>query len=284
MPALATLEAATRARLWLAGFERRFCATRHGLIHAFEGPGSGELGRVVCVHGLASSASSFGRVLLDLEPHFERLLALDLPGHGSSPTPRGRLHSRLLVESVEEALFAATESPALLVGNSLGGGLALRFALDHPDRVRGLVLSSPAGAALTHAASTQILDHFEMASLQDGQRFFKKLYHRPLPLERVFAWDLVRHVRRPHLRQLVDELRDAPSFRPSELSALVPPALRGWGASDDLMPPEAREYFEAHSPAHVQSQRWVEVGHSPHVETPRRFTDAVLTFARRLDD
>jgi pimeloyl-ACP methyl ester carboxylesterase len=87
MPAFAALEATARARLRLAGVSSRCCATRHGCVHLFDGLGQGQLGPVICVHGLVSSAASFAQALLALKPHFSRVLALDLLGHGRSAVP-----------------------------------------------------------------------------------------------------------------------------------------------------------------------------------------------------
>jgi pimeloyl-ACP methyl ester carboxylesterase len=282
MAAFAALEAAARARLRLAGVGSRSVATRHGTVHLFDGPGQGPLGPVICVHGLASSAASFARTLLGLQPHFDRVLALDLPGHGRSAVPAGSLRTRALLESLDDALLQATERPALLLGNSLGGGLVLRFALDHPERVRGVVLSSPAGAALQSEEIERLLRAFHLHKVRDGRELFARLYHRPLPLDALFAWDLLRTVRRPHLGELIRDLPDAPSFSRDELGSLAPPALLLWGESDRLMPTSARDYFRAHLPPALQFEALPEVGHSPHLEAPARYVRAVLEFARRI--
>jgi pimeloyl-ACP methyl ester carboxylesterase len=283
MPALQALEAAAMTALRLHGVRRRFCPTRHGVVHVFDGAGLGEFGRVVCVHGLISSAASYARTLLRLRPHFERVIALDLPGHGKSPPPRRRLSPTTLSESVEEVLLEETERPALLVGNSLGGGLALRFAMSHPERVRGLVLTSPAGAALTDPEQDSLLATFHMSSLRDGRRFFERLYHRPPPLSTLFAWDLLRIIGRPHLRELIHALREADAFASAELAQLRTPTLLLWGHSDDLMPDSAYQYFRSHLPAAARIERMPEVGHSPHVESPKRFAEHIVRFARELD-
>lgn len=281
MPVFRALEAAARARLRMAGINSRWLSTRHGRVHAFDGRGQGHLGTVVCVHGLISSAASFARALLGLQVHFERVVALDLLGHGLSPAPPGRLGTRSVIESLDDALLQLTEPPALLLGNSLGGGLVLRFTLDHPERVRGIVLSSPAGATLDALETETLLRAFRMNRVSDGRDFFARLYHHRLPLDALFAWDLLRAIRRPHLRELIDDLSDAPSFSREELAAVAVPTLLLWGESDRLMPTTAREYFRAHLPTTVPYQALSAVGHSPHVEAPDEYVRAVVEFARR---
>lgn len=283
MAVFATLEAAARTRLRLAGVQSRWLATRHGRVHVYDGPGQGRLGPVVCVHGLVSSAASFARTLLGLRRHCDRVLAIDLPGHGQSPTPAGRLGTRSLLESLDDALLQVTERPAYLLGNSLGGGLVLRFALDHPERVRGVVLSSPAGASLEEDEVEALLRAFHLGRLRDGRDFFARLYHHPLPLDGLFAWDLMRAVRRPHLSELIGDLANAPSFSQDELCRLEPPALLLWGESDRLMPESALAYFRAHLPPSARFAPLPEIGHSPHVEAPDAYVRAVVEFARDLD-
>src|SRR5690606_24379236 len=75
------------------------------------------------------------------------VVAIDLPRHGGSRPWTGVLDQARL-QGVLEALLDHIEAErAHLVGHSMGGGLALGLALDHPDRVRGLVVSAPRGPA-----------------------------------------------------------------------------------------------------------------------------------------
>ena len=106
---------------------------------------------VVLLHGGgpgASSWSNFGRNIGVLAQHF-RVLAVDQPGYG---------HSDKLAEHEQYNRYSAAALLALfdhlgleraaLVGNSLGGGTAVRFALDNPDRAGRLVLMGPGGLSV----------------------------------------------------------------------------------------------------------------------------------------
>ena len=73
-----------------------------------------------------------------------RCLALDLPGHGQSSNPPATWHALDNLVRVTRALAHALRArPACLVGHSLGGTIALEFALRYPDEVSGLVLVGP---------------------------------------------------------------------------------------------------------------------------------------------
>jgi pimeloyl-ACP methyl ester carboxylesterase len=106
----------------------------------FGGPADGPL--VVCVHGLGGSHLNWTRLAPLLTPH-ARVLALDLPAHGHTPAA-GRSSD---VQAVQRLLHRfVTEvggGPAVLVGNSLGGLLAVLQAASAPSSVTGLVLISP---------------------------------------------------------------------------------------------------------------------------------------------
>ena len=103
---------------------------------------------VVCLHGLGGAASNWGEVAGRLvERH--RLLIPDLPGHGaSSPLP---VTPNLNPFADIVALVAEREAmaPAVVVGHSLGGVVALRLAVRHPEAVAGLVLAGAAGIVST---------------------------------------------------------------------------------------------------------------------------------------
>lgn len=264
----------------MGGIASRWVCTTQGAVHCYSGVGSGSVPNIVCIHGLGSSASSFASTLLRLRSSARKVSAVDLPGHGRSPAPHKRLSAGVLIRAVDETLHALTRTPALLVGNSLGGGLALRFALRHPERVSALVLTSPAGAPLAGSDLRELLSAFEFLTVRDGRRFFERLYHQVPPLRTALAWDLKRALARPHLRDLVASLDEVPPFSAAELGAIQPPTLVLWGRSDELMPRSARAFFEQHLPAHGSVEVLDNVGHSPHLEAPARFTERLIAFAQ----
>lgn len=107
--------------------------------------GSGET--VVFLHGSgpgASGASNFrGNIAAFVEAGY-RVILPDLIGYGASSKPEGIDYTLdLFVETVFDALRQHGVESAHLVGNSLGGGIAIQIALDNPGFVRSLVLMAP---------------------------------------------------------------------------------------------------------------------------------------------
>jgi 4,5:9,10-diseco-3-hydroxy-5,9,17-trioxoandrosta-1(10),2-diene-4-oate hydrolase len=118
-------------------------------IHVTE-TGAGE--PLVMLHGGgpgASGMSNFRTNLANLGARF-RLIIIDQPGFGGSSKtfPEGQSYWKSSALAVKEVLAAAGIEKAHLVGNSLGGGTALRFALDYPEATDRLVLMGPGGGSV----------------------------------------------------------------------------------------------------------------------------------------
>lgn len=99
---------------------------------------------VVCLHAIGHGAADFARLAARLGDR-RRVLALDWPGQGWSDPDRVAPSSRRYAELLAGFLAAADVGPVVLVGNSVGGGAAIRHAAAHPETVRGLVLANTSG-------------------------------------------------------------------------------------------------------------------------------------------
>jgi 3-oxoadipate enol-lactonase len=97
---------------------------------------------VVQLHGLGSSSADWPQQHAALAADY-RLIAVDLPGHGRSPLPAGPLSIESMARDVAALLAGLTAEPAHVLGLSLGACVALRLALEAPDRVRSLTLVNP---------------------------------------------------------------------------------------------------------------------------------------------
>ena len=99
---------------------------------------------IVFIHGLGMSAASWDACMDALADRFT-VVAIDLLGHGDSPVPEDAAEytrDRALddIDEVLTQLLADIDTPAVLVGHSLGGYLALAFAATRPDTARGVVV------------------------------------------------------------------------------------------------------------------------------------------------
>ena len=115
------------------------------------GTGRGEADTVVLLHGGgpgASSWSNFGRNMPVIAKRF-RAVMMDLPGYGQSAARPVTGHFfTVAADALAGLLDELGIAKAHIIGNSLGGGSALRFALRYPDRASRLVLMGPGGLTL----------------------------------------------------------------------------------------------------------------------------------------
>ena len=94
---------------------------------------------VVLLHGPGEFSAVWGRAIPELATT-HRVIIPDLPGHGASGLPDGRLDVERVLNWLSELIDRTCDRPPTVAGHLLGGAIALRFAANHPDRVRSLVL------------------------------------------------------------------------------------------------------------------------------------------------
>lgn len=100
---------------------------------------------LVLIHGMGSASSAWNLITPELSKHFKVIL-VDLPGHGSSPLlNKKEMDPHSLAENVIRELDRQKVEKFHLVGNSLGGWVALDLAAEHRDRVLSVVGVAPAG-------------------------------------------------------------------------------------------------------------------------------------------
>ena len=114
----------------------------HGHRVRFHISGDGPL--LVLLHGIASTADTWAPVATGLAAN-HTVLAPDLLGHGASAKPRGDYSLGAYASGVRDLITALGHERATVVGHSLGGGIAMQFAYQFPERVERLVLISSGG-------------------------------------------------------------------------------------------------------------------------------------------
>jgi pimeloyl-ACP methyl ester carboxylesterase len=269
-----------RRALRRRGVTTRWIQTPSGRVHVYDAPGRGSLPTTVLLHGIGSNATPFGPVLARLQRHVRRVIAPDYPGHGFSPTPDGTLTPEVLFDSLTQVLDQTVGEPAVIVGNSLGGALALHYAIAQPDRVRALVLVSPAGARATDDEWRALKDAFEFTSRAGALGFLDRVYHRTPWLAHVVAHELPAAIGRRAVRDLLASAGNDHSPSPEELAALPMPVLLVWGRSERLLPDTHLAYFVKHLPKHAVVERPEGFGHCPHVDAPEALASRIVEIAK----
>ena len=111
-------------------------------------------------------------------------VALDLPGHGNTEADLAHLEFGSLAETIAAFVYDHFDRPAVLVGYSLGGRLALHAALSHPDRFRGLVLESASAGIEDEEERRLRLEQDQATAAKlcatDMKSFLTEWYQQPL--------------------------------------------------------------------------------------------------------
>jgi pimeloyl-ACP methyl ester carboxylesterase len=123
----------------------------HGRRVVYRVAGSGP--PIVLIHGMLNSSSHWQAVARDLASDYT-VIAPDLIGHGDSAAPRGDYSLGAHAASIRDLLAAVGIDRATVVGHSLGGGVAMQFFYQFPQRVERLVLISSGG--LGHEVSPML--------------------------------------------------------------------------------------------------------------------------------
>jgi non-heme chloroperoxidase len=236
---------------------------------------------VVMLHGWSDSWRSFEGVLPQL-PSSIRALAVTLRGHGDAPRPEGYALADVGGDVVALLDDLGIES-AVILGHSMGTIVAERIAIDHPDRVAGLVLM---GARPTFAVPDMGELYEAVATLSDPvdpgfiREFQESTVVRPVAPGLIDT--AVAESRKLPARvwqRLMDETMRV-DFS-AELGSIAAPTLIVAGERDDIAPPADAEALRSTIPG-ARLVVYEDAGHAMHWEDPARVAADLASFVRDL--
>lgn len=252
--------------------------------------GAGE--PMICVHGLGGTKASFLPTVAALADR-HRVIALDLPGFGESDKPIAAAYDApYFARSVTGLMDALEIDSAHIVGNSLGGRVAIEMGLLDRERVRSLVLLSPALAWLRDRPWKWLLQLPlpRLGLIQPTPRFVTEPIVRRLIPGANDGWvaagvdEFLRCYLTPRGRTAfyeaarniyMDEPNGDDGFWP-RLGGLECDTMFVWGRQDTLVPLAFRKHVERALPRvrHVV----LDCGHVPQLELPRETHAAIRDF------
>ncbi|MBK6535013.1 MAG: alpha/beta fold hydrolase [Deltaproteobacteria bacterium] len=264
-------------------------------LHVYEGAGRGRLPTVVMLHGLGAGGASFGPMVTALRPHVRRVILPELPGHGFSAHPEdgGDITADLLLDAISDALDGMLDEPTIVLGNSLGGAVALGYALRRPERVRGLMLVSPAGAKMEADEWRELVSAFDLTTTAEARRFLERVYHRPPWFLALFAHEFPDVLKKPAVRQILASVTPEHSPTPDELARCRCPSCCCGGAPSGCCPPRRWRGFastcrrrpSSRSPrASATPRRWSSPSASPRASWPSPGSASGRAGSRRGSD
>jgi pimeloyl-ACP methyl ester carboxylesterase len=261
----------------------------------------GEGPDVLLLHGLGATKASFFDTAAALSRSY-RVHALDLPGFGGSSKPATAPYGApYAARAVIGAMDAMEIERAHLVGNSMGGRVAIEVGLERPERVGGLGLLSPAVAfvkrdwhwlvkvlrpefgALPHSLGRARIERTFWALFADRDLVDPSVADVVVDeFERIYGSPGARLAFLKSARAIyLDKAYGRGGFY-ERLAGLEPPALFVWSSHDRLIPERFRHHVERALPPaeHVVLEG---CGHVPQVERPERTNGLLTRFFARVD-
>lgn len=244
------------AKLYTGG-KSKIIPTSIAPVHVLDIPGSGNSGPIVLLHGITSCASDFTPLASDLKKKYSRVIAIDLLGHGLTPLPdcegepSGLPNFNWMTTAVGEVLDSLIPGrKALLLGNSMGGLVAMRMALERPDKVNGLFLISPAGGPLEENDLGKLKDIFNISNQEEGKAFIKRMHglEPPRGLLHLMAWVARGRVYREDVKQIFASITPEFMMTEKECAAINVPTALFWGGEERVLPSSHLNFFRSSIP------------------------------------
>lgn len=229
----------TRFQLWRAGVKSEYVEAGGYRLHYFEAkPSNGKGAPLLLIHGLGARGEDWRAMIPAMAAKGFHVYAPDLPGYGRSSQPKDADYSITMEENAVVAFARAVHLPHAFVGGwSMGGWVAMKMTLDHPEMVDRLVVYDSAGVYFPADFGSEL---FVPTNAPGIARLMKMLSPHPQPIpafvERAVlrriahnGWVVVRSV------SAMANGRDLLDFR---LEDIHQPTLVVWGSADGLIPLE----------------------------------------------
>ncbi|HEX6248821.1 MAG TPA: alpha/beta fold hydrolase [Nocardioidaceae bacterium] len=282
----------------LKGLEVQYL-TIHGHRRAFVKAGNGPA--LLLLHGLGCDHTTWLPVIATLSRRYT-VIAPDLLGHGRSDKPRADYSVGGYANGMRDLLTVLGIDKVTVVGHSFGGGVAMQFAYQFPERTERLVLVAPGGIGreVTPAIRAITLPGFQLAMglatmpglLQAAKLGLRSLSATGLPHVRDLdeVADIVQHLsdRKARaaithvVRAVVDWRGQVVTMADRAYLTDAMPMCVIWGADDGVIPAKHADLAKQIAPG-ATVELIPNAGHFPHKDHPQRFVKILNDFIRTTD-
>ena len=270
--------------------------TIHGHRRAFVRAGSGPV--VLLLHGLGCDHTTWEPVIDSLARRYT-VIAPDLLGHGLSDKPRADYSVGGYANAMRDLLTVLGIDKVTVIGHSFGGGVAMQFAYQFPERTERMVLVAPGGLgpevtpairAITTPGFHQAMALLTLPGVRHvgmaGMRALARTSWRPVrDLDEVAAiYDSfkdphARHAIRHVVRAVVDWRGQIVTMADRAYLTEAMPMCVVWGEDDHVIPVKHAGNAEQLAPK-ARVEVIPNAGHFPHKDHPHRFAKVVHEFIR----
>lgn len=266
---------------------RRQFRNVHGYRRAYIKAGSGPA--LLLIHGIGDNADSWEDVIPELAEEFT-VIAPDLLGHGESDKPRADYSIGAYANAMRDLLSVLDVDRVTVMGHSLGGGVAMQFAYQYPERCERLVLVGTGGVShevnpvLRFVAAPNADLVLPLLSVPGARLVGKGVFAALRALDTNIGLDSDQLIRifdalpnAASRRAFVRTLRGAVDWRGQAITMLDRcylakdmPTLVVWGERDGVIPVKHAGRIHAAMPD-SRLEIFEGAGHFPHQDDPARF-------------
>jgi pimeloyl-ACP methyl ester carboxylesterase len=270
--------------------------TIHGHRRAFVRAGSGPV--VLLLHGLGCDHTTWEPVIDSLARRYT-VIAPDLLGHGLSDKPRADYSVGGYANAMRDLLTVLGIDKVTVIGHSFGGGVAMQFAYQFPERTERMVLVAPGGLgpevtpairAITTPGFHQAMALLTLPGVRHvgmaGMRALSRTSWKPVrDLDEVatiydsFKDPHARHAIRHVVRAVVDWRGQIVTMADRAYLTEAMPMCVVWGEDDQVIPVKHASNVEQLAPK-ARVEVIPNAGHFPHKDHPHRFAKVVHEFIR----
>ena len=253
---------------------------------AYKDSGKGQV--IICLHAVGHSSSDF-KSLYSLPLDKYRVIAIDFPGHGRSGKPLQPVSATYFKSIVDSFIEKKSLKDVVIVGNSIGGATAIRFASSNPN-VKAIALANPGGIDKGGLFAPLFLNYM-VSFFKKGERGdakfaarFDKLYHS------ILTTDAANERRQEiinsayQIAPLLVQAWKSFSRKEEDLRPLIKnihcPVLFTWAIKDKIV----RFGRNKKAIAQFENAQLIkyDIGHTPYVECPETFLKDFNNFLDQL--
>lgn len=235
---------------------------------------------LLLIHGIGASAERWLNVLPYFEKHYKVIMP-DIIGFGHSDKPLVDYTPSFFVDFLKKFIEELDLNLPILAGSSLGGQITSEFASVYSDRIKRLILVSPAGVM---KQSTPALDAYIMAALypnlESAKNAFQMMEASGKEINSSIIEGFIERMQLPNAKMAFMStllgLKNAGSIV-DKLSSIKVPTLLIWGENDPVIPVQYSQEFVSRIPV-CKFYEMRGCGHTPYVQKPEEFYEVVMGF------
>lgn len=274
--ALITLVLAAASVAFAADGESQFAKLDGARVH-YKSWGKGK-DALVLVHGWGCNLNHWRDQIPDFSKR-NRVIALDLPGHGESDKPQQLTYTMdLFANAIDAVMRDAKVERAVVMGHSMGTPVARQFYRKYPQKTLGIVIVD---GGLRLFGTREMREQFQAMIRapnwkEAGTQMFNQMSGTMAPADKERVMTSFNNTPQYVLVSAMENMNQESLYGPDKMNVPVFAIL----AKSPFWPPDTEEFFRSIAPD-FEMQMWEGVSHFLMIEKPKQFNDAVIAFLNK---